>query len=138
MAEVLESFEFKSGGNGGKGKHPWNEWLDGKIRKLTVEDWGTAATVKTIMMSARKMAKLRGMKVRMAYSKEKECLVLQAYVPEVGEVEEPDTDTQEEPKTEPKTEPAQEEPKTGKKGRQMSREDLGLPMPSEGKKKGSK
>jgi len=35
MAEKLEEYEFKNQRSTGKGKYPWDQWLDGDVWQLT-------------------------------------------------------------------------------------------------------
>ncbi len=76
MAKILDSFEFRSGGNGGQ-KHPWTEWLDGQIRELSSEDFG-GTKLSTMQQQARKQAKKLGVKVKISVNKEAGTIVLQA------------------------------------------------------------
>jgi hypothetical protein len=81
MAEILNEFAFRQGGNGAGSKHPWNEWMDGRIHKLSKDDMGNAS-LQTMAASAHRNAKARGKKVRMSINKSEGTIVLQAYVPE--------------------------------------------------------
>ena len=55
MAEVLDSYDFGAA----TGRYPWDEWLDGQIRRLV---GGTDFEVKatSLITSAKKQANKRG------------------------------------------------------------------------------
>jgi hypothetical protein len=80
--KILKSFEFRSAVGGAK--HPWDEWLDGKIRQLDKEDFGETQP-KYIVQQAHSRARDRGMQVHASIDKEAGTVTLQAYAasPEV-------------------------------------------------------
>jgi hypothetical protein len=85
MAEILKSFEFTRA-NGGKSIHPWNEWLDGRIHKLSKEDMGNGS-LRTLVVVFHRKAKAMGKKVRLSVDKEACTLVCQAYTPDADGTE---------------------------------------------------
>jgi hypothetical protein len=79
MAEVLKEFEFRQGGNGDC-KHPWSDWLDGRIHRLNKEDMGNAS-LRTMAAMFHRHAKKRGKKVHLSIDKKAFTMVVQAYEP---------------------------------------------------------
>src|SRR6516162_3217726 len=62
MAKILGSFEFSAKGSRGS-KHPWDEWLDGQIRRLEAADFG-GSIPKHIAHQAKLVATKRGLTVK--------------------------------------------------------------------------
>ena len=60
MAEVLEDFDFT---RSGRGQHPWDEWFNGKVWKLTRGEDFQGAT-KNFRITAYTAAKERNLKIQ--------------------------------------------------------------------------
>jgi hypothetical protein len=113
MAEILKDGEFEFKKSGGK-KHPWSEWLDGQVRKLTKDDFGDIK-LSTIATQARGKSKKRGLKARISVNEKEGYVILQAYKPEVESNGEAQQRQQEEEETKQEEEPReQEQPQKGK------------------------
>ena len=72
MAEILESYDFKS--VGGRPRHPFDQWFDGQIWKLEyMVDFD--CQVVSIRQSLYAAARRRGIKVKVAVSANKNVVV---------------------------------------------------------------
>lgn len=84
MSEILDSFDF--GRSGTRSKYDWDELFDGKIRRLTEDDFG-GSQLKYLPYRIRAIAKKRGVGVRVKMNSKEGTVTMQAY--ELGENGEP-------------------------------------------------
>lgn len=75
MAKILKNFEFKTGV--GSQKHPWDEYLDGRIHQCGREDFGDIK-LNTFGMMLRHRAMKRGKGVKVSIDTEAETVTFQA------------------------------------------------------------
>lgn len=79
MAERLESFPVRVG-PGGIPKHPWEEWLDGSVWRLTQgEDF--TCKMQSLRVQANARATARGQRLRAVIDHEAHTLTMQAWSP---------------------------------------------------------
>jgi hypothetical protein len=75
MAEIVEGYEFRK--PGGNGKYNWDEWFDGKARRLT-HDVDFTCSPRTLSASAYQAARRCGKKLRTTIEDDTH-IVIQAY-----------------------------------------------------------
>jgi len=73
-SKVIKKFEFPERSIG-ESKYPWDEWLDGRIHELSLDDGEKADTVRSLAYS---QARRRGMTVKVAVTAEGKAMVVQA------------------------------------------------------------
>ena len=66
MAEILEVFDWPTGRQGRGTKYPYDEWLDGKIRKLVKQKDFPTASVATMKNNLGGAAKKKNLKLQFA------------------------------------------------------------------------
>lgn len=76
MAETIRRHEFVAR----NAKYPWNDWLDGRIWRLTQgKDFRTS--ISNLVCAAYPAARKRGGRVRTDRKHDPGCIILQFYVP---------------------------------------------------------
>lgn len=78
MVEILETYDFGVGRPALLDKSTWDEWLDGRVRRLTMEVDIPHNTVHSFQTVARKEAAKRNIKVSTKIEGKGKFVVLQA------------------------------------------------------------
>lgn len=76
MAEILEDYKFVR--NGRPSQYPWDEWLDGKTRKI-VHGEDFECKVESMASQVRNTANERGLSTSLRSDEETGTIIFQAY-----------------------------------------------------------
>ncbi len=80
MAEILDDYDFHKKPRGAPYKYPWEEWMDGQVRKIIKgEDFTTPVTSMQTLLRTRGRAISRSKKVRTAIVDKRNAIVFQYY-----------------------------------------------------------